>query len=68
MPPEALAAAWSTALPGARVRAVADAAAAIEVAIAEAPGPVVVAGSLYLVGVARALLVDDPDLRDPVAA
>ena len=29
-------------------------------------GPVVVAGSLYLVGVARARLVDDPDLRDPV--
>ena len=29
------------------------------------PGPVVVAGSLYLVGVARGHLVDDPDLRDP---
>ena len=28
-------------------------------------GPVVVAGSLYLVGAARALLVDDPELRDP---
>ena len=28
-------------------------------------GPVVVAGSLYLVGVARGQLVDDPDLRDP---
>ena len=28
-------------------------------------GPVVVAGSLYLVGVARGHLVDDPDLRDP---
>jgi hypothetical protein len=25
----------------------------------------VVAGSLYLVGAIRALLVDDPDLRDP---
>ncbi len=29
------------------------------------PGPVVVAGSLYLVGAARGHLVDDPDLRDP---
>jgi dihydrofolate synthase/folylpolyglutamate synthase len=33
----------------------------------EGDGPVVVAGSLYLVGVARARLVDDPDLRDPGA-
>jgi dihydrofolate synthase/folylpolyglutamate synthase len=29
-------------------------------------GPVVVAGSLYLVGAARSHLVDDPNLRDPV--
>ncbi len=29
------------------------------------PGPVLVAGSLYLVGAARGHLVDDPDLRDP---
>jgi folylpolyglutamate synthase/dihydrofolate synthase len=28
-------------------------------------GPVLVAGSLYLVGAARGHLVDDPDLRDP---
>jgi dihydrofolate synthase/folylpolyglutamate synthase len=28
-------------------------------------GPIVVAGSLYLVGTARGHLVDDPDLRDP---
>jgi folylpolyglutamate synthase/dihydropteroate synthase len=28
-------------------------------------GPVVVAGSLYLVGLVRAHLVDDPELRDP---
>ena len=33
-----------------------------------ATGPVVVAGSLYLVGAVRASLVDDPDLRDPVSA
>ena len=30
-------------------------------------GPIVVAGSLYLVGAVRAHLVDDPALRDPVA-
>lgn len=29
--------------------------------------PVVVAGSLYLVGAIRSLLIDDPDLRDPEA-
>ena len=29
------------------------------------PGPVLVAGSLYLVGAARGHLLDDPDLRDP---
>ncbi len=28
-------------------------------------GPLVVAGSLYLVGQVRAALVDDPELRDP---
>ncbi len=31
-------------------------------------GPIVVAGSLYLVGAARGYLVDDPDLRDPTSA
>lgn len=31
----------------------------------EEPGPVVVAGSLYLVGTARGHLIDDPALRDP---
>ena len=39
-------------------------AAALERAMAE-PGPVVVAGSLYLVGEVRGALVDDPALRDP---
>jgi hypothetical protein len=29
---------------------------------------VLVAGSLYLVGVARDHLIDDPDLRDPDSA
>ncbi|HEX5828097.1 MAG TPA: cyanophycin synthetase [Candidatus Limnocylindrales bacterium] len=61
------------------VRAVADVDAAVEAAIGDDPvsrvpggggggtwGPVLVAGSLYLVGAARARLVHDPLLRDPV--
>ena len=39
---------------------------AVDIALRE-QGPVVVAGSLYLVGVARERLVDDPDLRDPAS-
>jgi dihydrofolate synthase/folylpolyglutamate synthase len=42
-----------------------DPAAAVAEAVAGSAGPVIVAGSLYLVGVARARLVDDPELRDP---
>ena len=42
--------------------------AALDLALDLARGPVVVAGSLYLVGAARARLVDDPALRDPVPA
>ena len=38
--------------------------AALERALGDAAGPVVVAGSLYLVGEVRARLVDDPALRD----
>jgi len=41
-----------------------DPIAAVERAL-RGSGPVVVAGSLYLVGAARGHLVDDPDLRDP---
>jgi dihydrofolate synthase/folylpolyglutamate synthase len=48
-----------------RIAAVPDPGAALERALADAPGPVVVAGSLYLVGEARRRLVDDPRLRDP---
>jgi dihydrofolate synthase/folylpolyglutamate synthase len=33
--------------------------------VAEASGPILIAGSLYLVGAARSHLVEDPDLRDP---
>ena len=40
-----------------------DPARALERALAVGAGPVVVAGSLYLVGAARARLVDDPALR-----
>jgi folylpolyglutamate synthase/dihydropteroate synthase len=45
-----------------------DPASAVDRAVASAEGPVVVAGSLYLVGAARARLVDDPELRDPADA
>lgn len=64
--PAEVASAWSRALPAAVVVAEPDAGAALDRAIADASGPVVVAGSLYLVGAARSRLVDDPDLRDPV--
>ncbi len=39
--------------------------AALDRALSGPPGPVIVAGSLYLVGAVRARLVDDPLLRDP---
>jgi folylpolyglutamate synthase/dihydropteroate synthase len=45
-----------------------DAGAALDRALAVAEGPVVVAGSLYLVGEARRRWVDDPLLRDPEEA
>ena len=65
---DALAARWRAADGEADIRVEPDPAAAIDRAVATADGPVVVAGSLYLVGAARARLVDDPELRDPVAA
>ncbi|HEY8437270.1 MAG TPA: cyanophycin synthetase, partial [Candidatus Limnocylindrales bacterium] len=42
-----------------------DARVALDRALAGSRGPVVVAGSLYLVGAVRGRLVDDPALRDP---
>jgi len=63
--PDALAARWRGAVPDAEVQVAPDPAAALDRAVATAEGPVVVAGSLYLVGAARARLVDDPELRDP---
>ena len=68
MPAADLADAWRIALPGARVRVAGDVDAAMDEALATAGGPIVVAGSLYLVGAVRSRLVDDPVLRDPVAA
>ena len=63
-----LAARWRTAGPGLRVIVEPDPDAALDAALDAATGPIVVAGSLYLVGLARARLVDDPLLRDPAPA
>jgi dihydrofolate synthase/folylpolyglutamate synthase len=68
LPPEALAARWQAAFPESDVGFAADPIAALERAVTTAEGPVVVAGSLYLVGAARARFVDDPELRDPGAS
>jgi dihydrofolate synthase/folylpolyglutamate synthase len=65
LPAEALAARWRALVPGVSIAAEPDPFAALEAALATAPGPIVVAGSLYLVGAVRARLVDDPLLRDP---
>jgi dihydrofolate synthase/folylpolyglutamate synthase len=63
MPAGDLAARWRALRPGPTL-VEADPIVAIGSAL-ERPGPVLVAGSLYLVGAARGHLVDDPDLRDP---
>lgn len=66
MAPDDLAARWAAARPGEPAPTTAeDPDSALERALATADGPIVVAGSLYLVGAIRARLVDDPDLRDP---
>ena len=59
MPADRLASRWS-ALAGRPAEAIAGPAAALDAALAAGEGPVVVAGSLYLVGAARAILVSDP--------
>ncbi|MGK2851073.1 MAG: bifunctional folylpolyglutamate synthase/dihydrofolate synthase [Candidatus Limnocylindrales bacterium] len=73
MPPGELAQRWA-AVSGDRNRVLVASgpAAALEAARqtltrSDSPGLTVVAGSLYLVGAVRALLVDDPLLRDPVS-
>jgi dihydrofolate synthase/folylpolyglutamate synthase len=65
LPADALAARWRALSPNASVTAIDAAGSAVDAALEGAAGPVVIAGSLYLVGVARARLVDDPLLRDP---
>jgi len=69
MPAAALATRWRAVAGSgthgpARILVEPDPARALEAAL-DGSGPVVVAGSLYLVGVARGHLVDDPALRDP---
>ena len=62
-----LARGWAAVAPGSRPEVVRPVAAALDRALSVARGPVVVAGSLYLVGAVRAILVDDPELRDEAA-
>jgi dihydrofolate synthase/folylpolyglutamate synthase len=65
MPAAELARRWR-AVPGERhVQVVGEPGAAIDAALSGGTGPVVIAGSLYLVGEARRKFVDDPRLRDP---
>ena len=64
LPADALADRWRALAPGASVEAVPDPIPALERALGGADGPVVVAGSLYLVGAVRGRLVDEPALRD----
>lgn len=65
MPADVLASRWRALAPGHLVEAIPDPGAALGRALAVAPGPVIVAGSLYLVGEVRRRLVDDPRTRDP---
>lgn len=65
LPAVALAARWQS-LAGRAAAAIAEPASALQAALSSGDGPVIVAGSLYLVGAARAILVDDPLLEpDP---
>jgi dihydrofolate synthase/folylpolyglutamate synthase len=68
MPATELARRWRTIRPDASITAIADVGAALERAVLAARGPVIVAGSLYLVGEARRRWVDDPSVRDPQEA
>ncbi len=64
LPAARLARGWAAVAPGAQPEVVTPVEAALDRALAEATGPVVVAGSLYLVGAVRARLLNDPALRD----
>jgi dihydrofolate synthase/folylpolyglutamate synthase len=65
LPAPDLARAWRVARTRTEVTVLTDVGAALERALDGATGPVVVAGSLYLVGEARRRWVDDPLVRDP---
>jgi dihydrofolate synthase / folylpolyglutamate synthase len=68
MGPAELAARWRLQLPDSKIVVASDPIVALDRVLAGAAvgnGPLVVAGSLYLVGAARGHLVDDPELRDP---
>jgi folylpolyglutamate synthase/dihydropteroate synthase len=67
MPAPELASRWRAHGSSRKVVSEPDADKALDLALAAADGPIVVAGSLYLVGAVRARLIDDPLLRDPVA-
>ena len=64
LPAEAWSERWRVLAPAASVEAVPDVRGALDQALDGPDGPLVVAGSLYLVGAARGRLVDDPALRD----
>jgi dihydrofolate synthase/folylpolyglutamate synthase len=64
--PRSLAAQWTAGgPPGARIETAPDPTSALDRALDGPGGPIVVAGSLYLVGAVRGRLVDDPLLSDP---
>ena len=65
LPADAVAQRWRAARPTASIRSMPDVGAALDEALASAPGTIVVAGSLYLVGEARRRWLDDPRTRDP---
>jgi dihydrofolate synthase/folylpolyglutamate synthase len=63
-----LASVWRVARPDVTIVAIPSVERALALALDGAAGPVVVAGSLYLVGAVRGMLVDDPRLQDPDSA
>jgi hypothetical protein len=70
MPADRLADEWrhvamAAGIPDPRAVPTSDPDAALQLALEIGTGPIVVAGSLYLVGAVRGRLVDDPALRDP---
>jgi hypothetical protein len=71
MPADRLADEWrhvamAAGIPDPSVVATTDPGAALQAALENGTGPIIVAGSLYLVGAVRGRLVDDPALRDPI--